>query len=76
MTNAQYLLARGWRRSGAFPGGGDQWYDVLGRQIRDDLDLLKCSVFREHEAVEIQLNRDAELRDFVNERRPPRGETP
>jgi hypothetical protein len=73
MTRDDYLLARGWRRSGAFPGGGDQWYDPLGKKRRDTFGVLPADAVTADDAERIQLDRDAAARDYVDARRPVRG---
>lgn len=72
MTNEQYLIAKGWKRSGSFPGdNADQWYDVFDLKYKDIFDIIgKRIPLRVETAVQIQLNRDAEIRDFVDLHRP------
>ena len=72
MTNEQYLLVRGWKRSGSFAGdGGDQWYDAFDVKFTTILELInKRDPLHIETAIEIQLNRDAEIRDFIDLWRP------
>lgn len=71
MTRAEYLTERGWRRSGAFPGNGaDQWYDAKGGKVNDMSPEDKANPMRVEVAHAIQLDRDATLRDYVNQYRP------
>ena len=68
MTREGYLIERGWRRCGGFPGDGkDQWYDMKGAQMGpgDHKDAVTVEV-----AHTIQLDRDATVRDYVNAHRP------
>jgi hypothetical protein len=58
-----YLLARGWRRRGSFPGGDDQWYDTFDCKVPN-------GPYTAELAEEVQLARDVELRDYVEARRP------
>jgi len=75
MDVTTYLTARGWKRCGAFPGSGaDRWYDTFGR---GSIDVFRLQGVVEpvhaDRAHEIQLNRDAELRDHVDAMRPRPG---
>ena len=70
MTREEYLIERGWRRSGGFPGDGkDQWYDMKGAKLEPGNHAYKDAVIVEV-AHAIQLDRDATLRDYVNAHRP------
>ena len=70
MGRDEYLRARGWKRDGAFPGGGDQWFDPCGKKVRDTYGNKRVIEVTADVAEAIQLDRDAACRDYVNARRP------
>ncbi len=81
MTNEQYLLIKGWKLvKGSFIGSddkrysNDKWYDPFGIEYDYYGVLQKNSVSSINEAVKIQLDRDAEIRDFVDLHRPKSSE--
>ena len=71
MTNEQYLIFRGWQKlQGSFIDSDDIWYDPY--DIKYDFFGVshKNSVSSVNDAVKIQLDRDAEIRDFIDLHRP------
>lgn len=71
MTNEQYLIFRGWKKlQGSFIDSDDKWYDPFGIEYDYYGVLQKNSVSSINEAVKIQLDRDAQIRDFIDLWRP------
>jgi len=71
MTNEQYLFFRGWQKlNGSFIDSDDKWYDPFDIKYDSFGVPHKNSVSSINDAVKIQLDRDAQIRDFVDLHRP------
>ena len=64
MGRDEYLLARGWRR--AESNVGERWTDPIPHPNGYALGVF----YTAERAEQIQLDRDAACRDYVNARRP------